>query len=108
MVIVSSAIYSSFSANLTQTALHSTQEGLEHPHTTDFAIVLILLYAVYLVPVTIVALTGSDALTYLLGGVFGLHLMTTVPVAHGLRFRICVAENEVVMPHEGNEDSQHL
>ncbi len=92
MVVVSCIVYSVFSANLTQTALRSNAEGLEHPHNVDFAIVLVLLYAIYLVPTVVAALTGSVVLTYIVSLVFVLHLMFTVPVAHGLRYRICVTE----------------
>lgn len=91
-VIVTSGVYSAFSANLTQTALKSDAEGMEHPHTVDFAIVLVLLYALYLVPTVVFALSGSDVMTIIGGVIFGLYLMFTVPVAHGLRYRICVAE----------------
>jgi len=92
MVVVSCIVYSIFSANLTQTALRSNAEGLEHPHNVDFAVVLMLLYAIYLIPTVIAALTGSTALTYAIGLVFVLHLMFTVPIAHGLRYRVCVAD----------------
>ncbi len=89
MAIVSCVVYSIFSANLTQTALRSDAEGLEHPHNVDFAIVLVLLYALYLIPTVIAALTGSIALTYIVSLVFILHLMFTVPIAHGLRYKVC-------------------
>ena len=92
MAVASCAVYSLFSANLTQTALRSNAEGLDHPYNVDFAIVLMLLYAIYLVPTTIAALTGSQGLTYLVSFVFLIHLMFTVPIAHGLRYRVCVAE----------------
>lgn len=92
MAVVSCIVYSIFSANLTQTALSSDAEGLEHPHNVDFAIVLVLLYALYLIPTVIAALTGSIVFTYIVSMVFVLHLMFTVPVAHGLRYRICVKE----------------
>ena len=92
MAIVSCIVYSMFSANLTQTALQSDDEGLEHPHNVDFAIVLILLYALYLIPTVVAALTGSIVLTYLVSLIFILHLMFTVPIAHGLRYRVCMAD----------------
>ncbi len=92
MVVVSCIVYSMFSANLTQTALRSNAEGLEHPHNVDFAVVLMLLYTIYLIPTVIAALTGSIALTYTISTVFVLHLMFTVPIAHGLRYRVCMAD----------------
>lgn len=94
MVIVTCIIYSLFSANLTQTALRNTSEGLEHPHTVDFAIVLVLLYAIFLIPSTLGALTGSDVLTVALQLILGIHLAFTVPSAHGLRYRVCAAERD--------------
>lgn len=91
-VIVASAVYSLFSANLTQTALHSGKEGLEHPHIVDFAIVLVLLYAIYLVPTVLFALAGLEVMTLIVSLLFGLYMLFTIPFAHGLRYRICVAE----------------
>jgi hypothetical protein len=92
MVVISCIVYSIFSANLTQTALRSDAEGLEHPHNVDFAIVLVMLYAFYLVPTVIAALTGSAVLTYIVSFLLTLHFMFTVPIAHGLRYRVCMAE----------------
>lgn len=92
MVVISCIVYSMFSANLTQTALRSDAEGLEHPHNVDFAVVLVMLYAFYLVPTVIAALTGSAALTYLVSFPLTVHFMFTVPIAHGLRYRVCVAD----------------
>jgi len=91
-VVATSAIYSLFSANLTQTSLRSQTEGLEHPHTLDFAIVIILLYALILIPTVLAALTGSSTLTVVVSSVLTLYLMFTVPIAHGLRYRVCMAE----------------
>ncbi len=92
-IVIGSAVYSLFSANLTQTAIMSTDEGLEHPHVVDFAIVLVLLYAVYFLPTVVAALSGSDALVYLVSLLLTLHLMFTIPIAHGLRYRYCWHEN---------------
>ena len=90
-VVITSGIYSLFSANLTQTALQSDAEGMDHPHTVDFAIVLVLLYAIYTIPTILAALSGSDVLTWTASIVLGLYLVFTIPVAHGLRYRVCVA-----------------
>lgn len=94
VVLVSCVIYSLFSANLTQTALRSDSEGMSHPHTVDFAIVLVLLYAVTMVPVTLAGLAGSMVLMQSLNVVLGLLVAIAVGVAHGIRYRICMAENE--------------
>ncbi len=87
--LLSAGIYSYFSANLTRTALGSEKEGMQHPHTVDFSIVLLLLYAVLFVPVTIVGLLGLAAVSYLLNFTLGIYIMVAVGVAHGLRYRVC-------------------
>lgn len=94
VVLVSCAIYSIFSANLTHSALKSDREGLKHPHTVDFAIVLILLYAVLLVPTTLAGLAGSMMAVQVLNFILGLFVAVAVGVAHGVRYRVCVAEQE--------------
>ncbi|MFC4346941.1 hypothetical protein ACFO5Q_03695 [Kordiimonas lipolytica] len=94
VVIVSCVVYSLFSANLTQTALRSDKEGMSHPHTVDFAIVLVLLYAIVLVPVTLAGLAGSMVLMQALNVVLGLVVAIAIGTAHGIRYRICMAENE--------------
>jgi|GEM_PF-1407978 len=94
VVIVSCVIYSLFSANLTQTALRSEAEGMSHPHTVDFAIVLVLLYAVVLVPVTLAGLAGNMVLMQSLNLLLGLVVAVAIGTAHGIRYRICMAENE--------------
>lgn len=99
-IVVGAAVYSTFSANLTQTAVMSKGEGLEHPHVVDFAIVLVLLYAVYLVPTLLAALSGSDGLVYVVSFALTLHLMFTVPISHGLRFSFCTQA-----PTSSNPDS---
>lgn len=89
-MIVSCLIYSLFSANLTQTAVGNEREGLEHPHTVDFAIVLLLLYSVLMVPVI---LTGLAGWLFIMAGfqyVLGLYIMFAVPAAHGLRYNLCI------------------
>lgn len=92
-VVASGGIYSLFSANLTQTALRSRAEGLQHPHTLDFAIVIILLYALYLIPTVLAALTGSSGLTLVVSMALTLYVSFAVPAAHGLRYRVCTAQN---------------
>lgn len=94
MTIISCIVYSLFSANLTQTAVGSDREGLKHPHNVDFAIVLFLLYAVLLVPTVLAGLIGSMALMQTLNIVLGLYITFSIGIAHGIRYRICVAENE--------------
>ena len=92
--VIACVVYSLFSANLTQTALRSDEEGMEHPHTIDFSIVLILLYAVVLIPGTIAALSGSIVLYGVSQLVLGLYIGLCVPVAHGIRYRVCVPVSE--------------
>ena len=89
-------IYSLFSTNLTQTAVKSDKEGLEHPHTMDFTIVLFLLYMVSFIPGTLAGLTGSWVLSLVVSATIGFFVFVSVAVAHGLRFSICVAD----MPEE--------
>ena len=92
--VIACFVYSLFSANLTQTALRSDEEGMEHPHTIDFAIVLILLYAVVLIPGILAAFTGSIVLYFIVQFVLGLYISLCIPVAHGIRYRVCVPEPE--------------
>lgn len=92
--LLSAGIYSYFSANLTRTALGSDREGMQHPHTLDFGIVLILLYAVIFAPVTIAGLMGLQAVTIVLNFALGIFIMLAVGVAHGLRYRICAGTRE--------------
>lgn len=94
VTLVSCVIYSLFSANLTQTAMGSEVEGLSHPHTVDFAIVLVLLYAVLLIPVTLAGLMGSAVLMHTLNIVLGVITALAIGVAHGVRYRICMAEKQ--------------
>ncbi|WP_417461944.1 hypothetical protein [Kordiimonas sp.] len=91
-LVAGSIIYSLFSANLTQTAMRTDDEGLSHPHTVDFAVVLILVYLVLLVPVTLAGLTGSAVLSTVINLVLGVFVMFAIGVAHGIRYRICRAE----------------
>ncbi|MBL4790178.1 MAG: hypothetical protein JKY60_14460 [Kordiimonadaceae bacterium] len=93
MTVVSCAIYSLFSSNLTQTALGSDEESLQHPHTVDFAVSLMLIYAVVLISSMVAALIGSLTLFWLVSGLTYLLVIFSVPVAHGLRYRICAGEN---------------
>jgi len=92
--LLSAGIYSYFSANLTRTALGSEREGMQHPHTLDFGIVLILLYAVIFVPVTIAGLMGLETATLVLNFALGIFIMLAVGVAHGLRYRVCAGTKE--------------
>jgi len=86
-------IYSMFSANLTQTAIGDDKEPLEHPHTVDFAVVLMLVYAIVIIPTLIAALIGSVGLFYLVQIVLGIYVGFAIPAAHGLRYQICAREN---------------
>ncbi|UTW54240.1 hypothetical protein [Kordiimonas sp. SCSIO 12610] len=95
-LIIICIIYSLFSANLTQTALKSDKEGMEHPHTIDFAIVLFLLYAVVLIPSTIAGLLGSFWGSAIINYVMSVYIGFSVAVAHGIRYRICVPEEEEI------------
>ncbi|MBL4836079.1 MAG: hypothetical protein JKY34_00760 [Kordiimonadaceae bacterium] len=98
--VISCFVYSLFSANLTQTAVGDDQEGLEHPHTVDFAVVLIILYAFVIIPTLIAAFLNSTVLLAIVQYGFGAYVLFTVPAAHGLRYRICVARN-----HEAFDDA---
>ena len=93
-LIVICIIYSLFSANLTQTALKSDKEDLKHPHTMDFALVLLLLYLVTFIPSTLVSLTGISWVNMAMQATLGVYIAFSIAVAHGLRYRICVAEKE--------------
>jgi len=90
--IITCVVYSVFSANLTQTALASDKEGFDHPHTIDFAVVLMLLYAIVLIPMTLAGMSGSMALLMLVVYVVEFYVMLAIATAHGLRYRICVAD----------------
>jgi hypothetical protein len=92
--VLACLVYSLFSANLTQTALKSDAEGMEHPHTIDFAVVLMLLYALILIPSTLAAMIGSGTLYIIMQFVLGLYITLCIPVAHGIRYRICMANAE--------------
>jgi hypothetical protein len=91
-LIIVCAIYSWFSANLTQTALASKKEGLEHPHTIDFGIVIFLIYMVLFIPSTLAGLTGSWTLSIVLQLILGTYVAFSIAVAHGLRYRICTQD----------------
>lgn len=93
-LVTGAVVYSFFSANLTQTALKSDEEGLSHPHVGDFAVVLILLYLVLLVPTTLAGLMGSMFGATILNLVLGIFIMFAIGVAHGIRYRLC-KEQEV-------------
>ena len=93
MAIVSCLVYSVFSANLTQTALGSDKEGLDHPHTVDFAIVLFLIYLVVLLPSIAVAYAGLSTLLIVIQFVLGFYVLFAAAAAHGLRYNLCIAEN---------------
>jgi len=92
-VVVTCFAYSAFSANLTQTAIGSDEEGMEHPHTIDFAVVLLLVYSTLVIPLIIAAFIGSDGLFMAVQYILGLLILFAIPAAHGLRYRICMAEN---------------
>ncbi|MFC3051318.1 hypothetical protein [Kordiimonas pumila] len=91
-------IYSLVSANLTQTAVGSDKEGLEHPHTVDFAIVLVLLYSILMIPMVLASLAGWHAVVGILQYTVGFYIMFTIAVAHGLRYRICLHETAKPAP----------
>ncbi|MCJ9430242.1 hypothetical protein [Kordiimonas marina] len=90
--VITCVVYSIFSANLTQTALGSDKEGFEHPHTIDFAVVLMLLYAIVLIPMTLAEMSGSIVMLMLVVYVLEFYVMLAIATAHGLRYRICVAD----------------
>ncbi len=94
MTVITCGVYSWISANLTQTAVGEDREGLEHPHTVDFAIVLFLLYVIVLVPQVLLSLTGNPMLMTIVYWPMLLFITLAIGVAHGIRYRICVAENE--------------
>jgi len=104
VTVIACFVYSLFSANLTQTAIGSDEEALKHPHSVDFAVVLMLIYAVVLVPVVIVAFTGSTVLFYTVNYVLSIFVMFAIPAAHGLRYRICAKENVQQVFEGADED----
>ncbi len=95
MAIVTCLVYSAFSANLTQTAIGSDHEGLEHPHNIDFAIVLLLIYAVALVPTLFAAYAGLSGVVMTIQIILGFYVVFSAAAAHGLRYQICAAEKAV-------------
>ena len=95
-LVIICVIYSLFSANLTRTALQSDREGLEHPHTVDFAIVLFLLYLVVFIPVTIISLLNAFTIATIINYTLGLYIGFSIAVAHGLRYRLCIPEEEEI------------
>jgi len=95
-LVIVCVIYSLFSANLTRTALQSDKEGLEHPHTVDFAIVLFLLYLIVFVPVTLISLMNAFTIATIINYTLGLYIGFAIAVAHGLRYRLCIpSEDEI-------------
>ena len=95
MIIMSAVyciIYSLFSANLTQTALGSDREGFEHHYVKDFAIVLMVIYAVYLLAVFVGSLTGSIFIAMMLNVIVSFYISMAIPFAHGIRYRFCIAQ----------------
>lgn len=93
VVVVTCFAYSAFSANLTQTAIGSNEEGMEHPHTIDFAVVLLLIYSTLVIPLILAAFFGSDGLFMTVQYTLGLLILFAIPAAHGLRYRICREQN---------------
>jgi len=93
VVVVTCFVYSAFSANLTQTAIGDNQEPMQHPHTMDFAVVLLLIYATLIIPMVVAAFTGSDTLFMAVQYLVGIIVWLAIPAAHGLRYRICKEEN---------------
>ncbi|MEX0297582.1 MAG: hypothetical protein AB3N28_00830, partial [Kordiimonas sp.] len=74
MAVITCLVYSAFSANLTQTAIGSDHEGLEHPHNIDFAIVLLLIYAVALVPTLFAAYAGLSGVVMTIQIILGFYI----------------------------------
>lgn len=91
-------IYSLFSANLTYTALQSTAEGMEHPYVMDFSIVLIMLYALFVIPSAIAAFIDSSILFWAIQIILGLFITFAIPAAHGVRYRFCSAQIDPIAP----------
>lgn len=105
MTVVSCLVYSACSPNLTQTAIGADHEGLEHPHNIDFAIVLFLIYAAVLVPSLLAAYAGLSGVVFTVQLILGIYVVFSAAAAHGLRYRICVANTESTpgAPEEGDE-----
>ncbi len=81
-----------FSANLTYTALQSSTEGMENPYVTDFGVVLIMLYAVFVIPSAIAAFSDIAVLFWVVQFVVGFYITFAIPAAHGVRYRFCTAQ----------------
>lgn len=102
MAIISCLVYSVFSANLTQTSIGSDHEGLEHPHTVDFAIVLFLIYAVVLIPTLLAAYAGFSGVVLTVQIILGFYVLFSAAAAHGLRYRICIGDKTDTDPNGAN------
>jgi len=91
---VGCVVYSLFSANLTGTALGDEREGLEHPHTLDFAIALLLIDAVVVLPLFLLLMAGFPILSIILNVVVSFPMMAAISIAHGIRYRMCLAARD--------------
>lgn len=105
LLAVFCVIYSLFSANLTQTALKSEQEGMSHPHTIDFSIVLFLLYLAAFIPGAIAGLLNSWTLSIGVDLTIGVYIGLTIAVAHGLRYSICLNDSAQTDPAAEDTES---
>lgn len=85
-VAVISGVYSLFSSNLTQTAIGSQVEEVGPPHVLEFAIVLFILEAIFLVPLIILQSAMLVWLTVIFQLVAGVWITAAIPLAHGVRY----------------------
>lgn len=83
---VVSGVYSLFSSNLTQTAIGSSREEIGPPSVADFAIVLFLINALFIIPILIVQEILPVVMVLILQLIGSIWTTSAVPLAHGLRY----------------------
>lgn len=83
---VISGIYSLFSSNLTQTAIGSSKEEIGPPSVADFAIVLFLINAIFIIPLLVVQELLPVVVVLILQLLGSIWTTSAVPLAHGLRY----------------------
>ncbi|WCL53138.1 hypothetical protein [Gimibacter soli] len=93
-ILVACFVYSFFSANLTGTALGDDREGLEHPHTVDFAVALMLIELVVIIPIFALIAVGLPLVSIVLNVVLAFPMMAAIAIAHGVRYRMCIAARD--------------
>lgn len=88
-LVIISAIFSFFSANLSKTALGDDVSDYETPHTMDFAVVLLIINLVSFIPVTIFSLLQFENVAMGVSILAGFVVSSAIAIAHGVRHRMC-------------------